>query len=134
MNSLKCPKSKLLSHCLTELFPIYEKTNIGPSNGEMIIPTTHCPAVLYWRFYNINFLPDVVAQIWLDPLRSFWGCLAAYIILFFEITNDLNCSFIYKVCTSWFDTTLSAIKSTVNMVNLIIAEPVVKQCDISRTI
>ena len=25
MNSLKCPKSKSLSHCLTELFPIYQK-------------------------------------------------------------------------------------------------------------
>ena len=24
MSSLKCPKSKLLSHCLTELFPIYQ--------------------------------------------------------------------------------------------------------------
>ena len=24
MNSLKCPKSKSLSHCLTELFPIYQ--------------------------------------------------------------------------------------------------------------
>jgi hypothetical protein len=24
MNSLKCPKSKSLSHCLTELFPFYQ--------------------------------------------------------------------------------------------------------------
>ena len=24
MNSLECPKSKSLSHCLTEIFPIYQ--------------------------------------------------------------------------------------------------------------
>ena len=24
LNSLKCPKSKSLSHCLTELFPVYQ--------------------------------------------------------------------------------------------------------------
>ena len=52
MNSLKCPESKSLSHCLTELFPIYQKT-IGPSDGGTIRRSSHRPIVLYWRFKNI---------------------------------------------------------------------------------
>ena len=49
--------------------------------------------------------------------------------------NDQNCYLIYKICTcNLFDTALSAIKVTVNMVNLIIAEPIFNQRDISRTI
>ena len=54
MNSLKCPKSKSLSHCLTEIQSI--KINIGPSDGGNIFSSTRRSTVLYWRvtdfYYN----------------------------------------------------------------------------------
>ena len=53
MNSLNCPKIKSLSYCLTELFPIYQ-SNIGPSDGGTIIPSTHRPTVLYWRLSDFK--------------------------------------------------------------------------------
>ena len=31
----------------------------------------------------VSFLPEVVAQIWLDPLRVFWGCRETFIKYFF---------------------------------------------------
>jgi hypothetical protein len=40
MNSLKCPKSKSLSHCLTELFPICQNkhwTKVILLRGEAIV-------------------------------------------------------------------------------------------------
>ena len=46
-NCLKCPKSNSLSLCLTELFSI--EINIGPTDGVMIVPSTHHPNVLYYR-------------------------------------------------------------------------------------
>ena len=42
MNSLKCPKSKSLSHCLTELFPIYQNKHwitAGPMSIMLDGPT-----------------------------------------------------------------------------------------------
>jgi hypothetical protein len=47
LNSLKCPKSKSLSHCLTELFQIYQNKHwtirrrddhsVGPSSHRIIL-------------------------------------------------------------------------------------------------
>ena len=56
MNNLKCPESKSLSHCLTELIPIYQ-INIGPSDGRKIIPTTHGLTLLsdlLCHFYSLQ--------------------------------------------------------------------------------
>ena len=63
MNNLKHSNLKSLSHCLTELLPIYQK-NIGPSDSGTIILSTHRPTVLYWRLsdfihafsFLINFM------------------------------------------------------------------------------
>ena len=43
MNSLKCPKAKSLSHCLTELFPIYQNNiwTIRQWDDHTIIPSSH---------------------------------------------------------------------------------------------
>ena len=43
MNSLKCPKSKSLSHCLTELFPIYRNKHwtIRRWNNRFVDPPFH---------------------------------------------------------------------------------------------
>ena len=32
----------------------------------------------------VSFLPEVVAQVWLDPLRGFWGFSATFIKNFFQ--------------------------------------------------
>ena len=44
MNSLKCPKSKSLSHCHTELFPIYQNKHwtIRWRDDRSINPSSHC--------------------------------------------------------------------------------------------
>ena len=34
--------------------------------------------------WDVFFLPEVVAQIWLDPLRDFWGCWTTFIQNFFR--------------------------------------------------
>ena len=43
MNSLKCPKSKSLSHCLTELFPIYQNKHwtIRWWDDHTVVPFSH---------------------------------------------------------------------------------------------
>ena len=43
MNSLKCPKSKSLSHCLTELFPIYQNKHwtIRWQDDSSVNPSSH---------------------------------------------------------------------------------------------
>ena len=43
MNSLKCPKSKSLTHCFTELFPIYQKNHwtIRRWDDQTTVPSTH---------------------------------------------------------------------------------------------
>ena len=43
MNSLKCPKSKSLSHCLTELFPNYQNKHwtIRRRNDRFANPPFH---------------------------------------------------------------------------------------------
>ena len=33
---------------------------------------------------HVSFLPEVVAQIWLDPSGGFWGCWATFIKKFFQ--------------------------------------------------
>ena len=44
MNSLKCSKSKSLSHCLTELFPFYQNKNwtIQRRNDGSVDQPFHC--------------------------------------------------------------------------------------------
>ena len=43
INSLIYPKTKSATHCLTKLFPIYQNEHcVGPSDGGMIIPSSHC--------------------------------------------------------------------------------------------
>ena len=32
----------------------------------------------------VSFLPEVVAQIWLDPLWGLWGCWETFIWYFFQ--------------------------------------------------
>ena len=41
MNSLKCPNAKSLSHCLTELFPIYQNNiwTIRQWDNHTIVPS-----------------------------------------------------------------------------------------------
>ena len=43
MNSLKCPKSKSLSHCLTQLFPIYQNKpwTIRQQDYRFVDPSSH---------------------------------------------------------------------------------------------
>ena len=36
----------------------------------------------------ITFFPEVVAQIWLDPIRGFWGCWKTFIKHFFQYINS----------------------------------------------
>ena len=56
MNSLKCPKSKSLSHCLTELFPIYQNNiwTIRQWDNHTIIPSyyTEDCRILHVHFQN----------------------------------------------------------------------------------
>ena len=37
----------------------------------------------------VTFLSDVITQIWLDPLRGFWGCWETLINNFFQLVNSL---------------------------------------------
>ena len=43
MNYLKCPKSKSLSHCLTELFSIYQNKHwtIRRRDGHIVVPSSN---------------------------------------------------------------------------------------------
>ena len=40
---------------------------------------------LNWGRWDVSFLSEVVAQIWLGPLRGFWGCWETFIEFFFYI-------------------------------------------------
>ena len=40
-NRLKCPKSKSLSHCLTELFTIYQHWTMRLRDNRSIDPSSH---------------------------------------------------------------------------------------------
>ena len=63
MNSLKCPKSKSLSHCLTELFPIYQNKqwtirqqdncSVDPSSHRIILKIVGYQ-LLWFRRYNLH--------------------------------------------------------------------------------
>ena len=55
-NSLICPRTKSASHCLTELFPIYQN-NIGPSDGKAIISSSNRPTVIYLRLTDFKGTP-----------------------------------------------------------------------------
>ena len=46
-----------------------------------------------FRSLGCIFLSDVVAQIWLDPLRSFWGCWETFIRYVFFDKSTLSCLF-----------------------------------------
>ena len=49
-----------------------------------------------WEHWPLSFLFEVLAQIWLDPLRGFWGCWTTFIknlfqkICSFKLSNPLE--------------------------------------------
>ena len=63
MNSLKCPKSKSLSHCLTELFPFYQNKHwtIQRRDDRSVDPSFHRIILKIVGFLksesNAGFLP-----------------------------------------------------------------------------
>ena len=70
MNSLKCPKAKSLSHCLTELFPIYQNNiwTIRQWDNHTIVPPYYIEDCRISR-------PEVIFRKNDDnkPLRSFFS-------------------------------------------------------------
>ena len=67
MNSLKCPKSKSLSHCLTELFPIYQNKHwtIRLRDDCSVDPSSH---------HNILKVVGFLEDFWYQSLQCFfWG-------------------------------------------------------------
>ena len=52
-NSLVCPRTNSASHCLTELFPMYQNKDSG-----MIISLSNRPTVIYLRL--TDFKTDVM--------------------------------------------------------------------------
>ena len=58
MNSLKCPKSKSLSHCLTELFPFYQNKHwtIQRQDDRSVDPSFHCIILKIVRFQEAALL------------------------------------------------------------------------------
>ena len=61
MNNLKCPKSKSLSHCLTELFPIYQNKHwtIRWRDDHTVVPSYHCIILKIVEFLKVPHRPPL---------------------------------------------------------------------------
>ena len=106
MNNLKHSNLKSLSHCLTELLPIYQKKNIGPSDSGTIILSTHRPTVLYWRLsdfiHAFSFLVNFMGE---NPWKFGQKQCTVHKGLYFlekELSWSLKLGYTVTVCLIFF--------------------------------
>ena len=95
--SLKCPKAKPSTHCLTKLFPIYQTKNwtIRQLDDQTIVPLTH-RIMLKINFKSLKAIKLcawsekllVVASIWILKAIAFKTCLYASGQMKLEWTNS----------------------------------------------
>ena len=76
MNSLKCPKSKSLTHCFTELFPFYQNKHqtIRQWNDCSVDPSSHCITIEGCRtlqyYCNLSLFSLIFAQYLLAIIKT----------------------------------------------------------------